>query len=161
MKIYIKRDKSNDRSRYIIYSESGEELYTVVGECKGRTERAYILCKERCVAKIRDTRLFMLRTCYVFTNKDRFHIVLTSTGNKMKISFHGIDFHIRGDVLNESYDLMSIDNSVVCCVSRRYVTHADALELNINDAKHILNCIVSAIFLDSLCMVDAMTLQTT
>ena len=74
VKIYIKRDKSNERSRYIIYSESSEELYTVVGECKGRTERAYVLCKGRCVAKIRDTRLFMFRTCYVFTNDDRFHI---------------------------------------------------------------------------------------
>lgn len=161
MKIYIQRDKSNANSRYIIYSESGEKLYDVVGECKGRTEHTYILCKENCVAKIRDTRLFMLRTCYVFTNTDRFHIVLTTSNDKMKISFHGIDFHIRGDVLHESYDLMNIDNSVVCCVSRRYVTHADVLELNINDKKHILNCIVCAIFLDSLCMVDAMALQTT
>ena len=113
MKIYIKRDKSDEKSRYIIYSESGEELYKVVGECKGRTERGYILCKDSCVAKIRDTRLLTIRTCYVFTKEDRFHIVLTSSNDKMKITFHGIDFHIRGDVLHESYDLMNIDNSVV------------------------------------------------
>ncbi len=161
MKIYIKRDKSNETARYIIYSESGEELYKVVGECKGRTERAYVLCGENCVAKIRDIRLFMLRTCYVNTKQDSFHIVLTSSNDKMKITFHGIDFHIRGDVLYQSYDLMNIDNSVVCCVSKRFVAHADALEMNINEEKQILNCIVCAIFLDSLCTVDAMTLQTT
>lgn len=161
MKIYIKRDKSNEKARYIIYSESGEELYKVSGECKGRTERAYIMCGENYVAKIRDIRLLSLRTCYVNTEKDSFHILLTSSNNKMKIAFHGIDFHIRGDALSQSYDLMNIDNSVVCCVSRRYVKHADALELNINEEKHILNCIVCAIFLDSLCTVDALTLQTT
>ncbi len=161
MKIYIKRDKSNETARYIVYSESGEELYKVAGECKGHTERSYILCKGYCVAKIRDTRLFMLRTCYVNTDRDSFHIVLTSSNDKMKITFHGIDFHIRGDVFKTSYDLMNIDNSVVCCVSKRYIPHADALELNINDEKQVLNCIVCAIFLDSLCTVDAMTLQTT
>lgn len=161
MKIYLKRDKSDEKSRYIVYTENGDELYRIIGESKGHTERAYVMCKENCVLKIRDTRLFMLRTCYVNSKDESFHIVVTSASGKTAISFHGIDYHIRGDILKNSYDIMNIENSVVCCVSRKYVTHADAIELNIFDNKHLLSCIACAMFLDSVCTIDAMALQTT
>ena len=161
MKIYLKRDKTDEKSRYIVYAENGDELYRIIGETKGNTERAYVLYKNSCVAKIRDARLFMFRTCFVNSKDDSFHIVLTSVSDKITISFHGIDFHIRGDILKKSYDIMNIENSVVCCVSRRYVTRADAIELNIFDNKHIISCIACAMFLDSVCTIDTMALQTT
>lgn len=161
MKIYLKRDKSDEKSRYIVYAENGDELYRIIGETKGHTDRSYVLYKDNCVAKIRDSRLLVLRTCYVNSKEGSFHIVITSASEKMTISFHGIDFHIRGDILKKSYDIMNIENSVVCCVSRRYVTRADAIELNIFDKKHILSCIACAMFLDSVCTIDAMALQTT
>lgn len=161
MKIYLKRDKSDEKSRYIVYSESAEELYRIVGEKKAHIERSYILHNDTCVAKIRDTNLFMVRNCYVNTNENNFHIMMTSASDKMTFRFHGIDFHLRGDILNKSYDIMNIENKVVCCVSRKYLSHSDALELNIFEENNILSCIVCAMFFDSICTVDAMTLQTT
>lgn len=161
MKIYLKRDTSDENSRYIVYSETGEEMYKIIGKRKTSIDRVYITNDDKCIAKIRDTHLGMIRSCYVTTQSDSFHIVMTTSRDKISITFHGISYHIRGDVLNKSYDILDVDNSVVGCVCRRFNSSADALELNFDDKKHELNIIASAVFLDTVCTVDSMALQTT
>lgn len=161
MKIYLKRDTSEENSRYIVYTESGDEKYKVVGKRKASFERTYVMLKDDCVAKIRDTHLGVIRTYYVTTKENNFHIVMTLSRDKVSIAYHGVSLHIRGDVLNKSYDILNIDNSVVACVCRRFSDKGDALEININDNNFEMACIASAICLDSVCTTDSLVLQAT
>lgn len=161
MRIYLKRDKSDEISRYIVFSESGEELYKISGKHSRSSHRLYINSGDKCIAKIRDTHLALLRTCYIATQSFGCHLTITSHKSKMMVAFHGVPLHVRGDVLNKSYDILDIDNTVLSCICRRFSTSHDALEININDDKYEILSIATAVCLDSLCTTDVMALQAT
>lgn len=161
MKIYLKRDKSDIDSRYIVYSQSGEELYKIRGKHTRSSHRLYITSGEQCVAKIRDTNLSMIRSCYVTTKDSSFHITITHSKGKFAVAFHGVTLFIRGDIINKSYDILDIDNTVLSCVCRRFSASNDALEININDINFELVSIATAVCLDNVCTTDAIALQAT
>lgn len=160
MKFYIKRDTSTDNSRYIVFSETYEEVYRISGKCSSSGEKLYISYNDKCVAKVRDTRIGLLRTCYVVLPDDSFHLVIANSRDKIKVKFHGVSLHIRGNLLEKSYDIMNVDNSVVACVCRRFSSMRDAIEININDRKYELLSIASAVCFDSVCTNDSLALQT-
>ncbi len=161
MKIFLKRDKSSDTSRYIVDNEIGNELYKVNGRYTRSSHHLYVMNGDNCVAKIRDTHLALLRTCYVSSPENSFHITVSNLKSNIKVNFHGTTYRIRGDVLNKSYDIMDIDNTVVACVCRRFSTSTETLEININNNNSQLACIATAVCLDSVNTDDAMALQTT
>lgn len=161
MKIFLKRDKSDENSRYIVYDDKGNELYRIIGKRKASVERTYIMKEQTCIAKIRDADLGMLRTCHVTAQPQSFHIVLSTSRSRLSVTYHGVSFHIRGDALLKSYDIMDIDNTVVACVARRFNSSTQALEINIYDKKYELSCIASAVCFDRLSTTDCMALQAT
>lgn len=160
MKVYLKRDKSNDNSRYIVTDELGVKMFTVCGRFTKNAEHLYIMHDELCVAKIRNTSISLLRTCHVKTDRDDFRIVIASKHDKTAITYHGVNFRIRGNVTLKSYDILDVDNSVLACVQKRYNTSNETLELNIDNDKNLLSCIASAVCLNTSCLNDALTLQT-
>lgn len=161
MKIYLKRDKSDENSRYIVYTYSGDELYKIVGKYTRSSHHMYIMKGDECIAKIRDTHLALLRTCYINSKDSSCHVVVTNSRDKLAVKYHGVSLHLRGDVLNKSYDILDVDNSVVSCVCRRFSTSHDALEININDEKFEILSIATAVCLDISCTTDVMALQAT
>lgn len=161
MKIYLKRDKSNEHCRYVVYDELFKELYTVLGKHSSSGERMYIQYSDNCIAKIRITSLALLRSCHVTTNDENFRIVITNTKDKIAINYHGVAYHIRGDVLLKSYDILDVDNTLIACVQKRFNTNSEVLEINVNNSKHELSCIASALCLNTICTNDALLLQTT
>ena len=161
MKLYIKRDKTDETSRYIVYSESGEVVYKICGKYSTSSQRTYIMRDDVCVAKIRDAHLGPIRTSYVTLCGSSFHLVTTLSRKKYTVTYHGVPLHIRGDVLANCYDILAVDNSVIACVCRRYKTDSETMELNINDINYQLLCIASAVCLDSVGTIDSMVLQTT
>lgn len=161
MKIYLKRDKSDENSRYIVYSESGEILYKIFGSYKSHVEKIYVMQDSKCIAKMRETHLGNFRTCYVTTAEDNFYIAMKCSREKVAVTFRGAGFHIRGNVFEKSYDIMNIDNSVVGVVSRQFSTSADALMINIYEVKYELCCIACAVFFDTACVMDTSALQAT
>ncbi|MBE6824067.1 MAG: hypothetical protein E7513_01845 [Ruminococcaceae bacterium] len=161
MKLYLKRDKTDENSRYIVFDENGDEKYRIVGKRSTSTERIYIMFGDTCVAKIKDTHLGPMRSCSVTTQDGSFHIVITCSKDKIAITYHRAQFHIRGDVLNKSYDILDVANSVVACISRRFKTSSETLELNIYMQKYEILCISSALCLNNICMNDTLALQAT
>lgn len=121
----------------------------------------YIMRGAQCIAKIRDAHLGVLRSCFVTLKGNSFHIVINSSPNKFTVVFHGVSFHIRGDVLNKSYDILDIDNSVVASVCRRLGSSHNALEININDDKFEILSIASVACLDVSDTSDLLMLQAT
>lgn len=161
MKVYLKRDKSDENSRYIVYSESGEVMYKITGKHTQSSQRTYIMRDDVCVAKIRDTHMGPLRSCHVTMNGSSFHLVTTFAHDKYAVTYHGVSMHIRGDVLANSYDILAVDNTVIACVCRRYNHDSETLELNINDTNLQLLCIASAVCLDNVGTIDSLALLAT
>lgn len=121
----------------------------------------YVQNDDECVAKIREVRIANIKTNYVSTKEDKFHIVVTQKRGKLSAIYHGIGFHIRGDVSEKSYDIMDIDNSVIACVQKRFNTSKETFEININNDKYLVHCIVSAVCMNCVCTTDALALQAT
>lgn len=161
MKIYLKRDKSDENSRYIVFTHSGDELYKIVGKHTRSSHCMYITLGDKCIAKIKDTNLALLRTCHISSKDYNFRLTITTPKDKFLVAYHGVPIHLRGDILNKSYDILDIDNTVLSCVCRRFSTSHDALEININDDKYEILSIATAVCLDSLCTTDVMALQAT
>lgn len=161
MKIYLKRDKTDENSRYIVYSHNGDELYKIIGKHTRSSQYFYVMRGEDCLAKIKDTYLALLRSCHITTKNGSFHLAITTPKDKIMVAYHGVSLHLRGDILNKSYDILDIENTVVACVSRRFATSYDALEINFNEDKYEILSIATAICLDCLCTTDAMAMQAT
>ncbi len=161
MKIYLNRDKSEENSRYIVYTETFDEMYRIVGKHNRSSQHFYIMKYDKCIAKIRESHLAMLRSCYVSTLESNFHIAITNTKDKFKVSYHGVPLHLRGDVLNKTYDILDVDNTVIACVCRRFSKSHDALEININDNKYETLSIATAVCLNDVCTMDSLVLQAT
>ena len=140
--------------------ESGYQLFTVGGKFKRNSEHLYIMRDELCVAKIRDTSLSLLRSCHIKTDSDDFRIMIASNQTKTAITYHGVNFHIRGNVTIKSYDILDVDNTVIACIQKRFNTADETLELNINNDKNLLSCIASAVCLNSKSTNDVLALQT-
>ena len=161
MKIYLKRDKSDENSRYIVFSENGDCRYKISGRHTRSSHHMYVTQGEQCVAKIRETNIALIRSCYVTSKDGNFHLTVTLSKRKFAVAYHGVTYHIRGDVLNKSYDILDIDNSVVACVCRRFSTSHDALEINLNNEKSEIVSIATAVCLDGICTTDVLALQAT
>ncbi len=161
VKIYLTRDISEENSRYIVCRDTGDEILKISGKRKSGFERMYINQKDQCVAKIRDTGISVLRSCYVSSQCGNFHFVISTSKDKMSITYHGVPFHIRGNILEKSYDILDVDNSVIACVQKRFKTSTETLEINISNEKYLIHCIASAVCLNNSCTTDALSLQTT
>ncbi len=161
VKVFLIRDNSEHDSRYVVYSQSGEILYSVNGTHKSGSQKIGVFQGDACIAKIRDVAIANLRTNYVSLPQDKFHLVISQSRSKFSVIYHGVSFHIRGNVLEKSYDIMNIDNSVVACIQKRFDTSKETLEININNDKYLLHCITSAICLNCICTTDALALQAT
>lgn len=150
MKIYLKRDNSSLNSRYVVYDELGLPKYTIVGKHSASGERMYIMQDESVVAKMRDTRLGVLKNFTVTDSGSSARIIITNKGSNISINFRGVSWHIRGDVLAKSYDILNVDNSVIAAVSAFSTFGRDSLEININNDNKELFCIASVVCIDSI-----------
>ncbi len=161
MKLYLKRDKAEEKSRYIVFDALGEQRYKIEGKHCASVERTYILQGDTCVSKIRSTHLGPIRSSFVVTPNKSFHIVVTQTRDKIAVTYHGFNVHIRGDVFNNSYDILDVSNSVIACVSKVFKTSSETLELNINDDNYELLAISTAVCLSCVCTTESLQLQAT
>lgn len=161
MKVFLVRDNSELTSRYIVYSQSGDTLCEVNAKYSTGSQKMNIYSDSHRIAKIRDVSIGKIKTYYISTENDKFSIVMSDARSKFAVIYHGIGFHLRGNVLEKSYDIMDIDNSLVACVQKRFNTSKETLELNINNDKYLVHCIASAVCLNSLCTTDALALQAT
>ncbi len=161
MKIYLKRDKSDENSRYRVYTQDGDERYKIIGRHTRSSHHMYIMLNDSCIAKIKDTNLALLRTCYISSKDHRFHLTITAPKDKIMVAYHGVSLHLRGDILNKSYDILDIDNTVLSCVCRRFATSHDALEININNDNFEIISIATAVCLDLMGTTDIAVLQAT
>lgn len=162
VKVYLYRDTVDENSRYIVYSDTQQVLFKVTGKHKSGFERMYISTSDcDCVAKITDTSIAVIRTCHVSSKYGNFHFVVSKNKDRMSITFHGLPFHIRGNINEKSYDFLDVDNSIIASVQKRFKTSSETLELNINDNKYLVHCIACAVCLNASSTCDVLQLQTT
>lgn len=159
VKIYLKRDSSDFSSRYIIFDELCDEKYRILGKHIASGERMYILKGEEKVAKIRNIQFTVFRSYSITVKNETIRLIITKTGADYTVNFRGISWHIRGDIIAKSYDILDADNTIVATNCKRFSPCGDGYELNIFSDSRELFCIAIAVCIDSIAAVSQLTLQ--
>ncbi len=159
MKVFIRRDTSDEHARYLIDDEFENPLYNVTGRMTASGELMKIMSEGYTAAKIRDMRLPVVRAYSVSYASENIKLFFTVRAGEVRVRFSGISWRIRGDVLGGSYDILDADSTVICTVYKHFSKNYS--ELTIFDTNRELFCIAAAICVESLNLERVADLQMT
>ena len=160
VKIFLQRDKSEEASRYRAYDDRGELIYLIRGRITPSGESMTIRSTDGGVmCRIRRLGLRALSAYSISAGGESARLNIAVGAGRAAVRFRGISFHIRGDVLTGSYDILDADNSIVCVVYKDYAK--SCIELSVNIKERELFCMAAAACIDSLTVTPAPALQMT
>lgn len=76
------------------------------------------------------------------------NIFVTKNSKGISASFRNISWRIRGDILQKNYDIVDLDNSLVCGVCKEYHRDFDSYKIEIFSKERELFCIATAVCFD-------------
>jgi len=156
MKLYIKRDKSADKSMFIVFDEHCKEKYYVIGT-KDKFELV-TLEKER-LMKIRRVPLPALNAFSISAYKRNIKFITGGSTSKVQCYYYGIGWRIRGNIFVKSFDILDADNSLVATHAKCFSSCGDGYELNIINEDMELFSVATAICINLVAKVDNPCLQ--
>ncbi len=156
MKLYLRRDKSSEKSRFIVYDHKGDTKYYVKGRRNTATDKMVI-------TDVYGKTLLTLRVApfqyfYIFSVKgEKRHFVLTLSGlpARAEFRFHGITWYVSDFSPERNLTVSDIDKSVVMTQISKSSSY-DYHELTINKNECELYCVATAICAD---VVNYLTLR--
>lgn len=158
VKIILKRDLSSDDARFEIFDELGALYLRAAGRRTPSGETIRLLRDGETVAKIRGLDLSLLNTCIITTPTENVRLVITAAHGEMSVRFRGISFHLRGNVLSGSYDILDADNTTVAAVTKRF--SQGYTEMTIYNSARELCCIAVLVCIESIAVDPTPALQT-
>lgn len=160
VRVFAKRDTSELNSRFEIFSETGEQKYTVRGKHTPSGESIRIRDNNGdAVCRIRRLGFSSLSAYTITVNNESVRLNIAMSGGAASVRFRGISFMIRGDVIAGNYDILDADNSIVCVVGKDFANRT--LTLTIEMEERELFCIAAAVCIDSLSISALPVLQMT
>lgn len=147
MKIFIRRDTSDIHSRFLVFDEYENKLYTVSGRSTASGELMKVFEGGFTVAKIRDLRLPVMEAYSVTIGNESFKLFFTYRAGRLRPRFSGISWRIRGDILLGSYDICDADGTIICSVCEHF--SKNYTELSVYEKSRELFCIACAICVSS------------
>ena len=157
MKLYIKRDKSTDKSMFVVFDEYCNEKYYVVGS-KDKLE--LISTDKSKLMTIRRVPLPALKAYSITVGKNNIKFIIGNSNSKVSCYYYGIGWHIRGNIFIKSFDILDADNSLVATHAQRFSSCGDGYELNVVNESRELFCIATAICINLVAKVDNPCPQT-
>lgn len=157
MKLYIKRDKSTDKSMFVVFDEHCNEKYYVVGS-KDKLE--LINTDKNKLMTIRRVPLPALNAYSITVGKNNIKFIIGNSNSKVPCYYYGIGWHIRGNIFIKSFDILDADNSLVATHAQRFSRCGDGYELNVVNEGRELFCIATAICINLVAKVDNHCPQT-
>lgn len=158
VKLFLQRDTSELYARFEVLDEKGAPKYLVRGKQKPSGESLRIRdLHGAIVCKIRRLGFHTFSAYSISVGCESVRLNIALSGGAALVRFRGISFVIRGDVMAGNYDILDVDHSVVCAVSKDFAKRA--LTLTIDMAERELFCIAAAVCIDSLSMTPLPALQ--
>ena len=148
MKVFIRRDTSDIHSRFLVFDEFENKIYTVSGRNTDSGELMMVMDGGFTAAKIRDLKLPVIDAYSVTVAQECVKLIFSYRAGRLRARYSGISWRIRGDILCGSYDILDTDGTIICSVFEHF--SKNCTELNIFEKSRELFCIASAICVNSL-----------
>lgn len=137
MKYFIIRDKSDVKSRLIVFDKLGEEAFTVSGEVSGNSHMLTISDRENKVLSS------IISSPFAFPHfRVRFgrkHIIFIMTPNsKSPMIIYGVHASLDGVLLTGEYTLKGSKDETVAYQKRGWCSYGECHELEITDERYTL-----------------------
>lgn len=146
---FMKQTHTGDKARFLIYYENGEIAYRVTGEQQISGERLQI---ER---EGGDAAAFIKHKNAIFVN--RYSIEIGDKNVKVwqslatgipVVQISKLGWHIRGDLISRSFDILNVDNSVEMIHSTRWGGWGSGYEMDIENEENELLCLAIGVCID-------------
>lgn len=160
MKLYIKRDISSEKSRFVVLDELCHEKYLVVSSGKSLEKLNITDLDNNVLTKINRLPLPLLHAYSITCGKKNIRFILNPAKNAENCYYYGICWHIRGQVFTKSFDIVDVDNSLVATHSRGWNNSFEGYELNVFDDQYEQFCLSSALCVDLATLSESPVIQT-
>ena len=160
VRFVLQRDKSDECSRYEVYDGSARLLYRISG--KNSPSGASMIIRDTggsVLCRIRRLGFNSLSAYSISSGTETARLNIVVSGGRAAVRFRGISFHIRGDVLSGSYDILDVDNTAVCAVNKDFTKGRVGLSVDMKERE--IFCIAAAACIDSLTLDPVPALQMT
>lgn len=154
MKLFLKRDISSFDSLFTVLDDKCSDKY-YVRRVKNIIELRDLRGKP--LLKIRSLPFPALRAYSMSTVGRSAKLMINP---KSRCYYYGLSWHIRGDILTKSFDIIDADNSLVATHCKRFCDSGDGFELNIENEAAELFCIGTAVCVNLGVTADKRILQT-
>lgn len=156
MKLYIIDTKSENRKRFSIFDELGNERYIVSIEYTPLTTKidVYDIYMKR-LAKIRKRDVLTFNTFTVSCKKslclkNKLKIISNLLNFKDCFYMCGVNWLLRGDIISKNFELIDVDSSIVMRHEKKEKQSKVVYEMNISEDKNEILCVCISLCIDIL-----------
>lgn len=161
MKLFLKRDCSEEHSRFTVSDESGFERYRVTGKRTASTDRMALSSPQgELLVKIRIAPFHVFYAFSISDSNERFSITAANIGNRTEYRFHGISWHLSRSSDGRSFEVLDADGSVIMTQNADRFLSTDVYTLDILSEYRELFCIAVAVCADVINYADSAAIAT-
>ncbi|MBE6794210.1 MAG: hypothetical protein E7532_04605 [Ruminococcaceae bacterium] len=141
MKLFLRRDKSDESSRFVVSDECGRDIYKICGKKGACVDRmALINTKGDTLLKVIFAPFSFFTICNISTPSEHFSLFINGYKNT-DYKFYGVDWNILKSSDGLSFEIINNDKSVVMIQSISRASSDLALTLEIFDSSKDLFCV--------------------
>ena len=149
VKYWLQRDRSDEKARYAVYDDRERLRFTVKGTVKPSGELMWLYDGSGAAAgKILRLGFNTFSVYRIRTGRETLRLNIAVAAGRAKVSFPGISFSVRGDVLSGCYEIIDADGTVICAARKDFMKSCTQLTVNMEERE--LFCIGAAVCIDSL-----------
>ncbi|MCD8025377.1 MAG: hypothetical protein LUF33_00130 [Clostridiales bacterium] len=161
MKLFVKRDTSDEDSGFTVFDESGYEKYYVIF----KNSRTFIKLnitdtQKNITAKIRQILTPPVLAFSINANGKNLLLIISKSKNGVNCLFYGVNWHICGDAATKNFSILDVDNTVLASHKKLFECGKESYELEIFDSSNELFCIGACVCIDLMNSVDNLAVQT-
>ena len=125
MKIFLKRDTSTSDSLFTVFDELCKEKYFVT---RSKNTIRIVDLSDSVVMKIKRMPLISVNAYSLIVSGKSVRLIINPND---RLYYYGLPWHIRGELMTKSFDIIDADNSLVATHCERFSKLGDGYELNI------------------------------
>lgn len=131
MKLFLKRDTSNETSRFLVFDDMGKEKYIIVGKSKNSKQTMFLSDKSE--NKLSTITLFEFSMKYFSIKCDkRLYILMPYIKDKFAFIIYGSTFRFMGDMISGRFSVIDVDKSIIMTQKRCWNKNGEVFEINIS-----------------------------
>ena len=151
MKLFLRRDKSDDYARFIVSNELGRDIYKICGKKGACVDRMGLLnMNGDTMLKIAVAPFSFFTICNISKPTEHFTLFINGYKN-VEYKFYGLDWNILKSSDGLSFEILKNDKSVVMIQNPGRASNDNIYTLEIFDTSKELFCIAVAACVNLIC----------